>query len=204
MLISTGAGEITLFLWSIFLGLPLPLFPLQLLWLNLVTNGVQDVALAFEPAEGNELKRPPRNPNEPIFDRLMVERVIISAAYLGTMAFAVFYTILQSGVTEEYARNVTLLLMVLFENIHALNSRSETRSLLRIPVFSNPLLLAGIVIAQSIHIGAMYVPGLSDILQIEPVPFMLWLKLLGIAATLFVIDEGHKLWLSRKHAHTAT
>lgn len=200
LLISTGAGEITLFLWSIFLGLPLPLFPLQLLWLNLVTNGVQDVALAFEPAEGDELKRPPRRPSESIFDRLMVERVVISAAYLGTVAFVVFYLILQSGVTEEYARNVTLLLMVLFENIHALNSRSETRSLLHIPVFSNPLLLAGIVIAQSIHIGAMYVPGLSDILQIEPVPFTLWLKLLGIAATLFVIDEGHKLWLARKNA----
>ena len=203
LLISTGAGEITLFLWSIFLGLPLPLFPLQLLWLNLVTNGVQDVALAFEPAEGDELKRPPRNPNEPIFDRLMVERVLISAAYLGTMAFAVFYTLLQSGVSEDYARNVTLLLMVLFENVHALNSRSETRSLLRIPLFSNPLLIAGIVIAQTIHIGAMYVPGLSDILQIEPVPFTLWLKLLGIAATLFVIDEGHKLWLARKHARAA-
>ncbi len=199
LLISTGAAEITLFMWSIFLGLPLPLFPLQLLWLNLVTNGIQDVALAFEPAEGDELKKPPRDPKQPIFDRLMVERVVISALYMGTLAFIVFYYALQMGLSEEEARNVTLLLMVLFENVHALNSRSEEHSLLRIPFFSNPLLLFGIVAAQTIHIGSMYIPGISDVLQIQPVSITLWAQLLCIASTLFIVDELHKLWLKRKH-----
>ena len=67
LLISTGAAEIVLFILALLSGLPLPLLAVQLLWLNLVTNGIQDVALAFEPGEGDELKHPPRSPNEPIF-----------------------------------------------------------------------------------------------------------------------------------------
>ncbi|MEN8108509.1 MAG: HAD-IC family P-type ATPase [Pseudomonadota bacterium] len=83
LLISTGAAEITLVLLSLLFGMPLPLFPIQLLWLNLVTNGIQDVALAFEPEEGHELQRPPRPPNEPIFNRLMIERVLVNAVVMG-------------------------------------------------------------------------------------------------------------------------
>ena len=200
LLISTGAAEITLFLWSLSMGLPLPLLPIQLLWLNLVTNGVQDVALAFEPAEGNELGKPPRAPNEPIFDRLMIERVVINAIYMGTLAFAIFYAVLQTGVSDPEARNITLLLMVLFENVHALNSRSEERSLFRMPFFSNPLLILGIFIAQTIHIGSMYLPGISAILEIEPVSFATWAKLLLVATTLVVLDETHKLYLRKKES----
>ena len=69
---STGAAEVTLFLLAIPLGLPMPMLPVQLLWLNLVTNGIQDVALAAEKAEGDELTYPPRKPKEPIFDRVMI------------------------------------------------------------------------------------------------------------------------------------
>ena len=76
LLVSTGAAEIVLVILSLLFGTPLPLLPIQLLWLNLVTNGIQDVALAFEPEEGNELDRPPRPPNEPIFNQLMIERVV--------------------------------------------------------------------------------------------------------------------------------
>ena len=198
LLISTGAAEITLFMWSLFLGLPLPLFPIQLLWLNLVTNGIQDVALAFEPAEGNELKKPPRPPGEAIFDRLMIERVIVNALYMGSVAFAVFYVVLQTGVTDAAARNITLLLMVLFENVHALNSRSEERSLFAVAFFSNPLLIIGILVAQTIHIGSMYLPGISGILEIEPVSIVMWGQLLAVATTLLIVDELHKYLTRRK------
>ena len=76
MLVSTGAAEVTLFLLAIPLGLPMPMLPVQLLWLNLVTNGIQDVALAAEKAEGDELTYPPRKPKEPIFDRVMIRRIL--------------------------------------------------------------------------------------------------------------------------------
>ncbi|ABZ75283.1 ATPase, P-type (transporting), HAD superfamily, subfamily IC [Shewanella halifaxensis HAW-EB4] len=199
LLISTGAAEILLFILSVLFALPIPLFPLQILWLNIVTNGVQDVALAFEPAEGRELSQAPRSPKEPIFDRLMLERVCSSALTMGLVAFALFASSLHMGVDEVEARNLTLMLMVLFENVHALNSRSEHRSLLRTPLFSNPILLIGILVAQGIHIGAMYTPGLSDALQLSPISLEQWLVLLATASVLFVVDEAHKKYWHTKH-----
>jgi magnesium-transporting ATPase (P-type) len=192
LLISTGAAEILLVMFSLIFGTPLPLFPLQLLWLNLVTNGIQDVALAFEPAEGNELKQAARPPNEPIFDRLMIERIIVNALVMGSLAFALFKWQIDSGVAEQEARNITLLLMVLFENVHVLNSRSEKLSIFKQYFFGNKFLLFGMLAAQGIHIGAMYTPGIRELLQLSPVSLSQWSSLLGIALFLIVVDELHK------------
>ncbi len=202
LLISTGAAEIMLVILSLLFGTPLPLLPIQLLWLNLVTNGIQDVALAFEPGEGDELDKPPRPPNEPIFNRLMIERVVANAILMGGLAFIVFKYQLSQGSSEESARNTTLLLMVLFENVHVLNSRSETCSIFRQNFFGNKFLLFGMLAAQSIHVGAMYLPVISDTLQIQPVTLQLWSTLLGIALTLIVLDEAHKLLKSLKSRPT--
>jgi len=192
LLISTGAAELVLFLLALLSGLPLPLLAVQLLWLNLVTNGIQDVALAFEPGEGHELQRPPRPPGEPIFNRLMIERVIVTALVVGITSFILFQSLLAQGYSIESARNSTLLLMVLFENIHVFNSRSEIRSVFRHNPLRNPLLLFGTLTAQLIHITAMYIPWLSDVLQIQPVSLPQWLDLLGLALTVLVAMELHK------------
>lgn len=192
LLISTGMAELVLFVLALFTGLPLPLLAVQLLWLNLVTNGIQDVALAFEPAEGHELHHPPRAPRDPIFNRIMIERVFISALVIGTVAFFLFQGLLAQGYNIDEARNGTLLLMVLFENIHVFNSRSESRSIFRQPFFSNPILLFGTVVAQLIHIGAMYTPWVSDVLRIQPVSAQHWTELLGLAITVLVAMELHK------------
>jgi len=204
LLISTGAAELVLFTLALLTGLPLPLLAVQLLWLNLVTNGIQDVALAFEPGEGDELERPPRPPRESIFNRLMIERVVVSALTIGIMAFLLYQWLLNQGFTMEEARNGTLLLMVLFENIHVFNSRSETRTVFRHNPLRNPILLIGTVTAQLVHIGAMYTPWLSDVLQIQPVSLEQWLQLLGIALTILVVMELHKLVYPRyakSHRH---
>jgi magnesium-transporting ATPase (P-type) len=119
LLISTGAAELVLFVLAMITAMPLPLLAVQLLWLNLVTNGIQDVALAFEPGEGRELEQPPRPPREAIFNRIMLERVIISAIVIGVVAFGLFKWLLDHGFSLEQARNSTLLLMVLFENTAA-------------------------------------------------------------------------------------
>jgi magnesium-transporting ATPase (P-type) len=199
LLISTGAAEILLVLFSLLFGTPLPLFPLQLLWLNLVTNGIQDVALAFEPPEGNELKQKARSPNEPIFNRLMVERIVVNAIVMGCLAFALFKWQIDSGVAEQEARNMTLLLMVLFENVHVLNSRSEKLSIIKQYFFGNKFLLFGMLAAQGIHILAMYTPGLRELLELSPVSLQQWTGLLGIALLLIMVDECHKYFLHKSN-----
>ncbi len=196
LLISTGAAELVLFILALAMGLPLPLLAVQLLWLNLVTNGIQDIALAFEPAEGNELKQPPRSPREPIFNRLMIERVIISALIIGITAFLVFQWLLNSGFSIDEARNGTLLLMVLFENVQVFNSRSESISIFKQKFFRNRILLVGTLAAQLIHIGAMYTPGLNDVLGIQPISPTHWLQLLSLALTVLVAMEIYK-WIKK-------
>jgi len=192
LLISTGAAELVLFTLALMAGLPLPLIAVQLLWLNLVTNGIQDVALAFEPGEGDELSQPPRSPNEPIFNRLMVERVISSALVIGTVAFVVFQWLITRGFSLEEARNGTLLLMVLFENVHVFNCRSEVRSVFQHNPLRNPILLIGTATAQLVHIGAMYTPWISEVLHIQPISLEHWLELLGLALSVLVVMEFHK------------
>ena len=198
LLISTGAAEIVLFIFSILSGLPMPLTAVQLLWLNLVTNGIQDIALAFEPAEGDELKRPARSPNEPIFNRIMIQRVAISALVMGSVAYVTFYYLLGLGMDIEASRNIVLLLMVLFENVHVLNSRSETRSIFHMRLFSNPLLIFGTIAAQLIHIGSMYTPGLKEILQTSPVSLEQWFVMLLLATSLLVSSEIYKAIVNKK------
>ena len=192
LLVSTGAAELVLFVLAMITGLPLPLLAVQLLWLNLVTNGIQDVALAFEPGEGHELERPPRPPREAIFNRIMIERVLISAIVIGTVAFGLFSYLLDQGFSVEQARNSTLLLMVLFENVHVFNCRSETLSIFRHNPLRNKLLLGGTLIAQLVHIGAMYTPWLGDVLGASPVSLAQWLTLLGLALSVMAVMEAHK------------
>ncbi len=192
LLISTGAAELVLFTLALLFAMPLPLLPVQLLWLNLVTNGIQDVALAFEPGEGSELKQKPRSPREPIFNRLMIERVVYSALTMGLIAFLIFQYLLNLGLGVEEARNYTLLLMVLFENVHVFNSRSETRSVFRHNPMRNRLLLFGTIFAQLIHIGAMYTPWIKDVLQIHPVAISHWALLLLCAMSVLWVMEIHK------------
>ncbi|TAK83739.1 MAG: HAD family hydrolase [Betaproteobacteria bacterium] len=192
LLVSTGAAEIVLFVLALAAGVPLPLVAVQLLWLNLVTNGIQDVALAFEPAEGSELDRPPRAPRERIFDRPMIERVGLSALVIGALAFAAYYVLLARGHALEDARNAVLLLMVLFENVQAFNSRSETLSVFRHDPMRNKLLFFGTIAAQLVHIGAMYTPGLAGVLGVRPVSFGLWLELLALALVMLAAMEAHK------------
>ncbi len=197
MLVSTGAAEVVLFLLAIPMGLAMPLLPVQLLWLNLVTNGVQDVALAAEKAEGDELSYPPRRPKEPIFDRVMIRRIVHSALVMGVGGFAIFYWLSAQGYGDEQARNLLLLLFVLFENFQAFNSRSEHHSVFRQRFFANPWLVISVIGALALHISAMYVPGLSNTLRVTPVSLAEWAILLPIASTLLLVMELEKWWDQR-------
>lgn len=197
LLISTGVAEVILFLLSLAAGLPVPFTAVQLLWLNLVTQGIQDVGLAFEKYEGSEMDMPPRRPAEPIFNRIMIERTLISAAVMAVTGFLLYRYLLLQGMELEQARNYTLLLLVLFENVHVFNSRSEHRSVFVHNPLANPILLFGTMLAQLVHIIAMYTPGLNQVLDIQPVSMEVWLMLFSIALFLLFVMEIYKL-LTRK------
>jgi len=195
LLISTGVAELILFILALVTASPLPLVPVQLLWLNLVTNGIQDVALACEPAEGNEMQKPPRSSKESIFNKIMIKRVMASALTMGLIAFLLFHYLMLIGFDIEYSRNCTLLLMVLFENIQAFNARSETLSVFKHNIMRNPFLLFGVLGAQLIHIGAMYTPWLKDVLQVNHISIIHWFGLLSIALVLLLVCEIQKFFI---------
>lgn len=192
LLISTGLAEVVLFILALFMGLPIPLLAVQLLWLNLVTNGIQGVALAFEAGEPGAMLRKPRRPEEGIFNDLMIKQTLISGVTVAVVAFAVWAWLLGEGYEENWARNLLLLLMVLFENFHVFNCRSEYRSAFRVPIRNNYFLVAGVIMMQGLHITAMHIPFMQELLGISPVSFQSWLSFFVIAATIIVVMEVFK------------
>ncbi|MFT3823517.1 MAG: HAD-IC family P-type ATPase [Chitinophagaceae bacterium] len=193
LLISTGIAEILLVALPLILGMPLPFIAVQLLWLNLVTNGIQDVALAFEKGDMAVMQRPPRRPGENIFDPLMLWQLFISAIVMVIVTFSLWYYHVEiQGMEPKHARVIVMMAMVLLQNFHVLNCRSETKSLFSIPLSNNWLLLIGIFLAQGIHIAAACIPGLNTTLQLEPVTFNEWLELIPAAASIVLVMEIFK------------
>jgi magnesium-transporting ATPase (P-type) len=206
LLIAAGIAEVMTVAAAVAAGLPLPLLPVQLLWLNLVTNGIQDVGLAFERGHGDELAGPPRRPGEPLIDRLMIERGLLAGLWMSGLGVAWFASLLASGVPVEHARNELLLLMVLMQNVDAFNARSETRSVLRLPLSTNPVLAAGVACALALHVAAMYFPPLQSVLEVAPLSIGEWLVMPLAAFSLLALMELHKVswhWRTRG-ARTAT
>ena len=203
LLISTGAAEVILVALALLFGSPIPLLPVQLLWLNLVTNGIQDVALAFEPGVGDERLQPPRPPREPIFNRLMIERTLVAALFMGVVGFALFQWCLAAGWSEDASRNALLMLMVLFENVHLFNCRSETRSAFAISPLRSPVLMVGMLVAFSIHVAMTYLPVGNLLLTTQPVDAASWLQLLMLSLPILAVMELHKLSWSLRHRRQA-
>jgi len=166
-----------------------------LLWLNLVTNGIQDKALAFEKETGDLMKQTPRKPQEGVFNRQMIEQVLLSGMIDGSIVFAAWYYLLYvQNMPETIARNICLLLMVCIENFNVLNCRSENLSTFKIPFSSSWTVIFSTLLAQGVHIAAMHTPFLADVLQIAPVDFMTWVYTLLAASAILWLMEGYK-WL---------
>lgn len=200
LLISTGIAEILLFIASILTGLPLPLLPVQLLWLNLATNGIQHIGLACESGEKGTMLKKPRRPNESIFNSLMIKETVISAITIATIALGIWFWLINYDQMEEFrARNIILLLMVFMENVHVFNCRSETISIFKIPLNKNFFLIFGILIAQGIHIISMHVPFMQNVLRIESVTFTEWVRILILAIPLLLVMEIFKFLNSRTY-----
>lgn len=198
LLVSTGAAEIVLFLAAIFTGMPLPLLAVQILWLNLVTNGIQDKALAFEKGETDTMKRPPRKTTEKVFNPLMIKQIVVSALTMGGIVFGLWYYLLNyTSTTEEHARDLVLLLMVFMQNFHVFNTRSERKSAFQIPLSSNYFLIIAVVAAQGVHILCMHIPFMQEILRIQPITFQEWSMILLLAIPILLVVELFKYVLRR-------
>jgi Ca2+-transporting ATPase len=197
LLISTGAAEVLLFVLSLTFGLPLPLLPVQILWLNLVTNGIQDVALAFEGGEPGTMNRLPRRPGEGIFNRLMIQQTLVAGLTMGLLAFANWWALLDTGMSEFDARDRLLLLFVLMQNFHAFNCRSEYDSVFKVPLSRNYVLVFGVLVATGLHILAMHVPVMQRILQVAPIRFDEWLIPFVMASVMLVVMEIFKFFRRR-------
>jgi len=193
LLVSTGAAEVILFTCSLIAHLPLPLLAVQLLWLNLVTNGIQHVGLAFEPGEKGAMNRPPRPPSQGIFNRLMISQILVSSVIMGIIGFIAWYYMISTGVEENTARNLAVLLFVLLENVHVFNCRSEFVSAFRMPLSRNLFLVGSVIAAQAIHQIAMHIPVLQDVLGLEPVTLTQWGVLFAAACIIVVIMEIFKV-----------
>lgn len=204
LLVSMGAAELLMVLLAVITGVPVPLLPVQLLWLNLVTNGIQGVALAFEPGEGDTLRRQPRPPQESVFNRLMIERMLVAVVVVGLGGFLTYDLALRWGWSVESARNLLLLVMVLFENFHVGNCRSETKSAFVLSPLRSPVLFFGTLGALGVHLLAMHVGWLQDLLTTEPVSGQVWLVALIVAVTVVPAIELQKwLWARRNRVADA-
>ncbi len=199
-LITTGFAQIVVIALAVLLDLPLPFVAAQLLWLNLVTNGIQDVALAFEAGEKGLMNLPPRHPSEGIINRKMIEQVLTGGF---TMAFAClaawWYMLRHLGMEEGDARNSLLTLLILMQFYHVLNCRSEYRSAFNIPMRNNPVLMVGMGIAFLVHFAAMHIPLMQSLLRIAPIPLMEWL-LLGLVASVMIAAMEIYKWVRRGDA----
>jgi Ca2+-transporting ATPase len=196
-LIPTGIAAIVSILATVMLGLPLPYLPAQLLWINLVTNGLQDVALAFEPGEKDVLDRPPRHPREGIMSRLLIERTIFVSLLISAGVIYEFVHALIQGVSLEKARTIAVTTMVFFQFFQAFNSRSELHSLFRMNPLGNPFLFFGTIAAFLAHLTAIYTPALQWVFRMEPIMPLEWLRIGLISLTVVIAVELDK-WLRRR------
>ncbi|MBI4499181.1 MAG: HAD-IC family P-type ATPase [Chloroflexi bacterium] len=192
-LISTGAAAILTILTALVLQWPLPFLPAQLLWLNLVTNGLQDLALAFEPGERGVLKRPPRSREEGIISALLWERTAVAGLVMAAGTLFLFWWALDRTGSLTQAQTVALTTMVLFQNFHAGNARSEFTSVFRLSPVSNPFLFLSVAAALGVHTAALYLPPTQFVLRVEPIALEAWAMMVAVASTIVVAVEGHKL-----------
>lgn len=199
-LISTGAGSVLMFLFAVLMGMPLPMLPAQLLWLNLVTNGLQDVAMAFEPGEKSIMHQKPRPRNEGIISNLLWERTVLVGLLIAIAGLGLFHYEYELTGSLTRAQTVTLTTVVLFQNFHVGNARSEFRSVFLLSPLRNPFLLIAAITATAIHALALYLPVTQFILRVEPIELEAWLRSVLVAFSVVIVVELHK-WI--RHPHLA-
>ncbi|HEY7452793.1 MAG TPA: cation-translocating P-type ATPase [Candidatus Limnocylindria bacterium] len=195
-LLSSNVGEMLLMVGATLAGLPLPLTAVQILYVNLVTDGLPALALAVDPPESDLMRRPPRNPRRGIFTRPVVALITAGGLWSTVVNLSLFVWALGSGRTLAQAMTLTFLSLVLIQFFKAYNFRSERHSVARRP-FANRWLNLSIGFEVLLLPLIMYVPFLSDAFGIAPLGPSDWVLTLVLAATVVPILELVK-WMVRR------
>jgi P-type Ca2+ transporter type 2C len=190
-LFSTNIGEVFTIAVAMFLGFPLPLLAAQIIWLNLVTDGFLDVALAMEPREKDLLTKSFRRPGERIVDGLMIQRILImaTAMFIGTLFL--FKGYFATDMTKALTMSLTTL--AAFQWFNAYNVRSESVSIFKMKFFSNKYLIAATVLIIFLQVVAVYTPFFQKILHTSPLSLMEWGMIMAVASSIIFVEEFRKL-----------
>ncbi len=199
-LMPTGVAAIGSIILTVLLGYPIPYTPSQLLWINLVTNGLQVIALTFEPGEPGVLSRLPRNPREGVMSRMLIERTILVGLLISAGVVFNFRQALDCGECLEQARTLAMTTMVFFQFFQTINSRSEFQSIFRLSPFGNPFLLYALLASILAHFAVIHVPALRWIFQTHPLSQEEWIQVGWMSFTVILFVELDKLIRRKKSA----
>ena len=194
-ILATNSGEIWLMLIAPLAGMPLPLLPIQLLWMNLVTDGLPALALGVEPPEDDVMRRPPHAPGENIFSRGLGRHVLWVGLLMGLLSLGVGYHYWNLG--DPHWQTMLFTTLTFSQIAHVMAIRSETQSLFRIGLLSNLPLLAAVLLTFVLQLALVYVPFLQSFFSTTPLPARGLALTMALSSVIFVAVEFEK-WLRRR------
>jgi Ca2+-transporting ATPase len=197
-LLSCNASEIGVMLLGPFFGLPLPLLPLQILWMNLVTDGLPALALGVEPAEERIMKRPPYSSTESVFGRGAVPFIIGMGIVMSVLALAVGIYSFRSGTPHWQTLLFTTLIFA--QLALALGVRSEENSLFKIGLLSNRSMLGAILMTVLLQMAVVYIPVFQRIFRTAPLSWQELAVALGVSVAVWLVTEVVKVFLRRRRS----
>lgn len=174
-LLSCNAGEILFMFVSSLIGLPVPLLPIQILWVNIVTDGLPALALGVDPVDPNIMKRPPRPAKERVITRQQAGLIIVQGGFMAACALLAFTYMLGVGESLAHARTVAFVVLACSQLFHSFNCRSQMQSLFTIGVFKNGGLVIAFMISFILQMAVVYVPFLQVIFKTEPIRGTHWI-----------------------------
>jgi len=190
-ILMSNLGEILVMLAGPFLGMPLPLLPLQILWVNLVTDGPPALALAVEPAEGDAMRRPPRPPSEHVLAGGMVRDILLGGLVVGLVSLGGGYLLWRGG--SESWQTVVFSTLTVGQMGNILALRSERASIFRQGLFTNRPLLAAVLLTLVLQAGLVYLPALRGVFGTVPLSVPEALMVLSLGGLVLVFQEARKL-----------
>ncbi|MFZ2455574.1 MAG: cation-translocating P-type ATPase [Candidatus Altiarchaeia archaeon] len=189
-LLSCNAGEISSVLIALFLNFPVPLLPLQILLMNLLTDDFPSLGLGFETSDDNIMKRPPRNPKEKPISRRMFFLIVAFGLIMGLATLFMFMQYKDGNI--EKAQTVAFTTLVMIEMFAVMSSRTLDHSLKHLNPFTNPWLLGGVCLSLGIQALVIYLPPLQVIFGTVPLEAIDWVKIIGLSSMGFVLMEISK------------
>jgi magnesium-transporting ATPase (P-type) len=194
-LFTTSVDEVLVLLLALLAGFPLPLAAVQILWINIVTEGTLTVNLVMDPADGTEMTRRPVPRDEPLLDRLLLTRTALMASTAAAAAFSWFAWRLGQGAPIELVRTEVFTLVAVSQWFNMLNCQSAIASALNGGLLRNPWLLGGLGLSVLLQGLVLYAPPLNTMFHTVPLPLESLLPLLLLASAVLWVEEARKLWV---------